>query len=486
MKKEKALENTIQRCRERNIIIPTYKQMRNPELVPEKIKDKLKNISLWDINPLNLFRITWKNEPVPTGGGFGNVNFIEFPSELTGVKARIFMLLGKFFPTGAHKVGASFGPIVTRLVSGEFDPTCQKALWPSTGNYCRGGAYVSRLLGCDSIAILPEEVSIERFEWLKKVGAEIFATKGGESNVKEIYDKVKELEEERADEVVNMNQFSEIVNPMWHYAVTGAAMDEVFHQQKREKDRLTAVFLTQGSAGTLGCTDYLRERYPGITICSGEALQCPTLLENGYGEHRIEGIGDKHIPWINNIRNLDIIAGIDDNIPMHLMRLFNEPVGHDYLKAHGIPEEIVNKLHLLGISGIANLVGAIKTAKYYEMNENDVVFTVSTDSMEMYQSRVVEYREKWGTYSETMAAVDFESRLESIVTDHMLELTYPEKRRIHNLKYFTWIEQQDKTVEELDAQWYDNNYWLDHYHKVDEWDKKIEEFNERVGLLKEL
>jgi len=486
MNKEQILENTIKRCRERNIIIPTYKQMRNPELIPEKIKDKLKNVGLWDINPLNLFRITWKNEPIPTGGGFGEVNFIEFPSEFTGVKARIFMLLGKFFPTGAHKVGATFGPIVTRLISGEFDPTSQKALWPSTGNYCRGGAYVSRLLGCDSIAVLPEEMSKERFEWLKKVGAEIFATTGCESNVKEIYDKVKELQAERGNEIVALNQFAEIANPMWHYAVTGAAMEEVFNKNKHAGDKFSGVFLTQGSAGTLGSTDYLRERYPLLKVCAGEALQCPTLLANGYGAHRIEGIGDKHIPWIHNIRNMDMVAAIDDETPIRLMRLFNEPEGKKYLLSQGIPAEIVEKLHLLGISGIANLVGAIKLAKYYEMNSNDVVFTVGTDSMEMYQSRMIEYNEKRGAYTATQAAIDYDCKLQNILTDAMLELTYPEKRRVHNLKYFTWVEQQGKTVEELNAQWYDENYWLNQYHLVDEWDRKIEEFNERTGLLKEL
>ncbi|MCK5223198.1 pyridoxal-5-phosphate-dependent protein subunit beta, partial [Candidatus Calescamantes bacterium] len=182
--KEKVLENTIKRCRERNIILPTYEQLRDPDKIPEGIKEELKNIGLWDLNSRNLFRLTWKNEPVKSGGGFGDVNFIEFPSELTGVKARVIGLVGKYFPTGAHKVGATFGPLISRLLTGEFDPTTQKAVWPSTGNYCRGGAYDSYLLACHAIAILPEGMSRERFDWLEKVGAEIFATPGCESNVK--------------------------------------------------------------------------------------------------------------------------------------------------------------------------------------------------------------------------------------------------------------------------------------------------------------
>ena len=484
---KEVLQKTVERCREKKIVIPTYMQMRDPNLIPEKIQANLKKLGLWDLESANLFRITWKNEPVSTGGGFGGVNFIEIPQEITGVRARILMLIGKYFPTGAHKVGATFGPLVEKLVSGHFDPTSQKALWPSTGNYCRGGAYDSYLLGCDSIAVLPEEMSQERFDWLHKVGAEVFATPGCESNVKEIYDKVKELLAERGDTIVNLNQFAEIGNPLWHYAVTGPAMEEVFNQEKKDGARFSALFLTQGSAGTLGCADYLREVYPEFKVCAGEALQCPTLLYNGYGGHRIEGIGDKHVPWIHNIRNMDMVAGIDDEPNIRTMRLFNEPAGKKFLvEEKGVDAGLVEKLDLLGISSIANLMGAIKMAKYYEMNENDTVFTVATDSMEMYQSRLKEGNEKHGAFSEMDAAVTFESSLMGINIDNMIEMNYYDKKRMHNLKYFTWIEQQGKTVEELDAQWYDEDYWKREYAKVDEWDREIEEFNAMTGVLDSL
>ena len=486
MNTQKVLENTIKRCRDRHIILPTYKQMRNPELIPGKIKDKLKGIGLWDLDSLNMFRITWKNEAVDFGGGFGGVNYLELPSSLTGTKARVIMLVGKYFPTGAHKVGATFGPLVEKLITGRFDPTTQKALWPSTGNYCRGGAYDSYLLGCESIAVLPEGMSQERFDWLHKVGAEVIATPGTESNVKEIYDKVKELQAERGDKIVNLNQFEEIGNSLWHYAVTGPAMEEVFQQVKNENDRLKGVFLTQGSAGTLGCTDYLRTIYPNMKVCAGEAVQCPTLLLNGYGEHRIEGIGDKHVPWIHNIKNMDLVAGIDDNPNIRIMRLFNEPNGVNYLKRElGLEPELVDKLRYLGISSIANLMGSIKLAKYYEMTENDVIFTVATDSMEMYQSRLKEENEKHGEFDNTLSAVCFEADLMGLKTDYMLEMNYYEKKRMHNLKYFTWVEQQGKTVEELNAQWYDDTYWTSRYAQVEEWDQKIEEFNNKTGVIKE-
>jgi cysteine synthase len=480
---KKVLENTIKRCREKDIIIPTYEEMAHPEKIPQGIKEELRNIGLWDLHARNLFRITWKNEPVKSGGGFGDVNYMEIPKELTGIKARIIMLIGKYFPTGSHKVGATFGPLVEKLVRGDFDPTNQKALWPSTGNYCRGGAYDSYLLACPSIAVLPEGMSRERFEWLEKIGAEIHATPGSESNVKEVYDKSFELKRARPDEVVILNQFDEIGNAIWHYVCTGQAIEEAYHKERKDKQRLTALFLTQGSAGTLGCADYLREKFPRIKVCAGEAWQCPTLLYSGYGAHRIEGIGDKHVPWIHNLKNMDMVADINDEFCIRLLRLFNEPSGKNYLKSKGVLEETVDKLHLIGISSIANIIGSIKMAKYYEMNENDIVFTIATDSMELYQSRIEELQEERGEYKDNQAAVDFDTCLLNLTTDHMLELSYWDKKRMHNLKYFTWVEQIGKDVEELDRQWYDENYWRDKYHSHTEWDKLIREFNEKTGLL---
>ncbi len=179
----------------------------------------------------------------------------------------------------------------------------------------------------------------------------------------------------------------------------------------------------------MGSADYLREKFPQIKVCAGEALQCPTLLYNGYGAHRIEGIGDKHVPWIHNIKNMDLVAGIDDEPNMQIMRLFNEPAGQEYLiNEAGVSEDLVNKLNLLGISSIANMMGAIKLAKYYEMNENDIVFTVATDSMDMYQSRMVEEKERLGEFDNKQAAITYNASLMGIGIDHMIEMTYYEKR----------------------------------------------------------
>jgi cysteine synthase A len=479
---EKQLERTIERCRQRSIVIPTFAQLKDPREVPNEIKEKLLQTELWSVAPQNLFRITWKNDPAPNGGLFRSLpNYMELPPELTGVEARIIALVGKWFPTGSHKVGASFGCLVPPLVTGQFDPTRHKAVWPSTGNFCRGGAYDAALLGCDSIAILPEQMSQERFAWLKTVAGEIIVTPGSESNVKEIYDKVAELKRTRKDIFV-FNQFAEFGNYLFHYDVTGHAMEEVI-KNEIGGGRFQGTCFTTGSAGTIASGDYLKQVYPGSKIAAGEALECPTLLLNGHGTHRIEGIGDKHVPWIHNVRNTDAIIDIDDEDTMNLLRLFNEEEGHRFLENEiGVPRETVSNLGLLGISSIANVLMAIKFAKYYELTRKDMVLTVFTDSTEMYTSRLHELREKLGEYDKEHALRDFHKNLMAIKTDSMIELDYYGRKRIHNLKYFTWIEQQNLSVEELNRQWYDyESYWTETQKLTSRIDELIMRFNEKIS-----
>ncbi|MBW2307812.1 MAG: pyridoxal-5-phosphate-dependent protein subunit beta [Deltaproteobacteria bacterium] len=483
---EEQLERTVQRAGERKIIIPTLKEQKHPELIPDTIKERLKDVGLWEISTLNLFRVNWKNEPVASGGLFGKVNRIEIPSAITGVDARVIALVGKWFPTGSHKVGATFGCLVPRLVTGQFDPTFQKAVWPSTGNFCRGGAYNATLLACESIAILPEEMSRERFDWLATVAGEVIATPGCESNVKEIFDKCWELRNTRQD-VVIFNQFEEFGNHLWHYDVTGRALEEILETELGGDGRYAGFVSQTGSAGTLGAGDYLKERYPGGKIVAGEALQCPTLLLNGFGGHRIEGIGDKHVPWIHNVRNTDVVTAIDDESCLSVLRLFNEPEGTRYLSARGVSEEFLQKLPLLGVSSIGNLLSAIKFAKYFELTGRDIVLTVFTDSMELYGTRIDELREQKGPYTPLDAAGDYHRHLMGESTANMLELRHTDRKRIHNLKYFTWIEQQGKPLDELNAQWDDfPGYWDRIHRQVDEIDRLIKEFNERTGVLREL
>lgn len=481
---EGVLASTAKHCRSRGILIPTLAQQKDPNLVPDAVKQRLKHIGLWDVDPLNLFRITWKNEPVEKGGLYNDGNWIEFPSSLTGVDARIVGIVGNYFPTGAHKVGAAFGCLVPRLVTGQFDPLKQKAVWPSTGNYCRGGAFDCALLGCTAVAILPEEMSQERFTWLKEIGAEVIATPGCESNVKEIYDKCWEIRRTRKDCVI-FNQFEEFGNAIWHYHVTGGIIEEVFNRIRGEGDRLAAYISSTGSAGTIAAGDFLRTNHPRMTVTAAEALQCPTLLNLGFGGHRIEGIGDKHIPWVHNVRNTDFVTAIDDEQCVGLMRLFNEEAGQDYLVKRGFDSDFVSKLPLLGISAISNLVSAIKTAKYFEFDKRDVIFMPLTDAMGLYSSRLEEQRAEFGAYTPEAAARHFAMYLEAIGTDHARELGYQDRKALHNFKYYTWVEQQQRDVDDLRRLW-DPDFWTETFSQADAWDQMIDEFNQTSGVLADL
>ncbi len=477
---ENRLKRAVGRAKEKGIVIPTFAQMKNPALIPESVKEKLKNVGLWDVNPINLFRINWHNQPADKGGLYGGVNYIEMPSEITGVKARIIAISGKWFPTGAHKVGAAFGCLVPRLVTGQFDPTTQKAVWPSTGNYCRGGAYDSALLSCESIAILPEGMSRERFEWLKSVAGETIKTPGTESNVKEIFDKCWELRKSGQDLMI-FNQFEEFGNYLWHHEVTGSAIEEVLKTVMGAGDSLHGYISATGSAGTIAAGDYLKKVFPKSRIAASEALQCPTIYMNGFGAHRIEGIGDKHIPWIHNTKNTDVVVDVDDEIPMQWIRMFNEEEGRKLLAQKGVKQEVIEKLPWIGISGAANIVAAIKYSKYFELTEKDVVVTILTDSIDMYLSRLAELTDEKGKF-DAFAAHGANARFfEGLGTDYVKELNYYDRKAVHNLKYYTWVEQQGKTYDEIVTQWEDDSYWTDIPAHAAQLDALIEEFNRKVA-----
>ena len=476
--RSKARDHALERCRERGIVIPTLAEQRDPSKLPLALRRQIAELELDAVDPLNLFRITWHNDP--SNGGFGRVNALELPPELTGVPARVIGLVGRHFPTGSHKVGAAFGCLAPRLVSGGFDPTVHRAVWPSTGNYCRGGVFDSVLLGCETIAILPEEMSRERFSWLEAMGAEIIATPGCESNVKEIFDACWELRRTRP-EVVVFNQFDELGNYLWHFSVTAPAVEEVFQAAASASSRLAGWVSATGSAGTLAAGDALKDRHPGCRIVAAEALQCPTLYACGFGGHRIEGIGDKHVPWIHNARNTDAVTAVDDEATMSLLRLCCEPAGHEVLLRRGVPGGVVERLPLLGLSSLCNLLAAIKTAQWFELDHDDVLFTSFTDSADMYRSRLAEMTAERGPFTEVDAEVAFARHLAGCATDHYRELGYRDRRAIHNLKYFTWVEQQQRSVEELNALW-SPAFWRDVQAGAEAMDDAIRAFNRDVGV----
>jgi cysteine synthase len=480
----------FQRFREKNIVLPTFSELENPHTIPENIIKALKNVEADEVNPLNLFRIHWYND-ASRSSLVDIPEYIILSESLTGVKAPILVVLGKNFPMiKAHKVLAAYGCLAPRLVNGEFDPTDNKALWPSTGNYCRGGVAVSRIMGCRGVAILPEKMSKERFEWLEEWVSEpsdIVRTMGSESNVKEIYDKCAELK--RDPKNVIFNQFCEFGNVHVHYSVSGKAFGEVFKDYKSRVKSTTELFAyvsATGSAGTLSAGDRLKDDYGCSKIACVEAVECPTLLYNGFGEHNIQGIGDKHVPYIHNVMNTDFVIGVTEDATNTLMYLFNHVKGKEYLHNYRkVPLETIEQLAFLGYSGIGNILAAIKLAKYHNLNENQAIITVATDSGEMYKSDYPMIRKRYfdsSELNEIMAAEIYGRYVLGIGIDHLQELSHYDKKRIFNLGYYTWVEQQNIPVEEFNKR-AEPKFWKNMRNEIKEWDEKIKEFNKETSSL---
>jgi len=481
-----AYSASVERFREAEIALPTFAQLTEPATIPAEIQERLADVDPDAAHPLNLFRVHWHNaadrsRQTPTP------QYLELPSSLTGVPARIVLLLGDAFPMiRTHKVLAAYGCLAPRIVTGQFDPIRHRAIWPSTGNYCRGGVAISRIMGCHGVAVLPEGMSHERFSWLEDwvVDPEdIVRTPGTESNVKEIYDRCAELETD-PDNVV-FNQFSEFGNHLVHRAATGRAVERVFeHLQAHSREaRLRAFVSATGSAGTLGAGDYLKDRHDALVVAV-EALECPTLLYNGFGEHNIQGIGDKHVPLIHNVMNTDVVTAVSDRSTDALGVLFTSPAGRAFLEDRlGVPPEVVAQLDRLGFSSICNALAAIKVARKFDLGEDDILMSVATDGAELYRSehqRIIA-RDYPDGFEKPEAAREFGRHLEGVTTDHLLDATRLDRERIFNLGYFTWVEQQGITLDEFTAR-KRQAFWRGLHGKLAAWDELIEEFNARTGL----
>jgi len=469
--------------------LPTFGEIAHPHTAPGSIRAGLAALSPDAPHPHNLFRVNWFNDAERTGQVTVPVH-IELPSSLTGVRARIVVVLGALFPMiRAHKVLAAYACLAPRLVTGRFDPTRQRAVWPSTGNYCRGGVAISRMLGCRGVAVLPAGMSQERFDWLGQWVAakdDIIRTPGTESNVKEIYDKCAELARDPANEIVN--QFSEFGNYLGHWRCTGPALGKVFETLAARAPELqfAGYVSASGSAGTLGAGDHLKTTY-GAKIAVVEAVECPTLLMNGYGEHNIQGIGDKHVPLIHNVMNTDLVIGVTDQATDALNAVFNTRAGRDYLARRlELSPTQLGGLKLFGLSSIANILGAIKFAKHLQLGPDSLVMTIATDAAEMYASEVRRYlkqRHNAGELNGEVAAELVGRHLIAADTEHVLELDAREKARIFNLGYFTWVEQQGVALADFDRR-RSQAFWTGLHDLVPAWDELITAFNTDSGMRK--
>jgi cysteine synthase len=481
------LGRAVEHFREAGIALPTFAQLADPATIPDGLAADLAGVDPDAADPRNLFRVHWFNDAARTGRVEVPEHLV-LPESLTGVPARIVVALGDRFPMiGAHKVLAAYGCLAPRVISGQFDPSRDRAVWPSTGNYCRGGVAISRIMGCHGVAVLPEGMSRERFEWLERWvvdPADIVRTPGTESNVKEIYDECARLAEDPAN--VIFNQFSEFGNHLIHYLCTGRALERVVQALREDEPALSvrAFVSATGSAGTIAAGDYLKERLGSLTVAV-EALECPTLLSNGYGEHNIQGIGDKHVPLIHNVMGTDVVTAISDKATDQLLILCNTDAGRRFLvQERGVPEAVVAGLRSFGISSICNVLAAIKTARYFGMGPDDVVATVATDGAAMYDSEVerLSPRHFSGGFDDVAAAETFGRHVLGADTEHLLELRHEDRNRIFNLGYFTWVEQQGVPLEAFDAR-RSPAFWQELREVIPAWDRRIEEFNARTGVL---
>jgi cysteine synthase len=478
-------DHAVARCRAAHVVLPTFAELAEPAAIAAEVTAALAGVDPDAPDPRNLFRVHWYNDSRRRGRATVPEHVV-LPESLTGVRAPIAVVLGDRFPMiAAHKVLAAYGCLAPRLVTGQFDPGCQRALWPSTGNYCRGGVAISRIMGCRGVAILPAGMSAERFEWLDRwveSPEDVVRTPGSESNVKEIYDACAELERDPANVV--FNQFCEFGNYLAHYGCTGAALARVAAVLAGQRPGLRpfAFVSATGSAGTLAAGDYLKREH-GTRTVAVEALECPTLLYNGFGEHNIQGIGDKHVPYIHNVLATDAVTAISDRSTDALGLMFSRETGRRFLlERRGVAPEIVGALGSFGLSSLCNVLAAIKTAKWFDLGPEDLLLTVATDGAALYASEWprIEGRDFPAGFDAVACGEVFGEHLAGARTDHYLELTRRDRERIFNLGYYTWVEQQGLAFDAFEAR-RRPAFWDDLHAYLPAWDERIREFNARVA-----
>ena len=477
-------QRSVDRFREQGVVLPTFAQLADPSRIPDGIRSALAGVDRNAADALNLFRVHWYND---LHGGFTDVpEHVVLPPELTGVPAPIIVAFGNRFPMiGAHKVLAAYSCLVPRILTGEYDPTLHRAIWPSTGNYARGGVAISRLMGCRGVAVLPENMSRERFEWLDEWIADpddVIRTTGSESNVKEIYDACDELEKDPGNFI--LNQFTEFANHVGHHEVTGRALEHLYlhHAALRPGLRLAAFVAASGSSGTLAAGERLKADH-GARIAAVEALECPTMLYNGFGEHNIQGIGDKHIPLIHNVTNTDVVVGVSDSACDELGMAFGTSEGLAHIASLGVDGAVIDTLRHFGLSSICNVVASIKTAMELDLGPEDAIVTVATDGSEMYGSE----RESMaagryaGGFGPSEAAAAVATHLLGADTSHVEVLDEIGRNRIFNLAYYTWVEQRGIDFADFEVR-RGQDFWCHVQTMAPTWDAMIDEFNGRAGV----
>ena len=442
---------------------PTYDEMLNPSHQDPKVRAQaLKAKKENELDPINLFNITWKNEK-------DEVNKIVLPKELTGVDANIVVLLGKYFPSGSHKVGPAYSTLMEGCVDNDIIPGKHTILGPSTGNFGIGVAYITNVMGYKGIVIMPDNMSKERYERIRKYGAELDLTPGSESDVILTLERTYELKKNPNNRT--LAQFELLPNYRFHRHVTGnSCIDAV---KGIGNGRVACFCFAPGSAGTLAAGDQIKAVFPECKIVALEPHECSTLTNRGLGQHRIEGLGDKMITLIHNALTTDFITQIVDEDCVRGLAVVHE--GAEILKKHGVPAKVADSMvDLFGVSGICNILGAIKMAKYLKLGPDDNVVTIATDSFDRYPSVMENLHERELEVTDHVLDRWFNDVFMEADTRYILDTRGKEaKEMLFKEKEDDWLKFGYKQ-EYLDAM-RKPEFWENEYNKVFEYDKKIKE-----------
>lgn len=443
---------------------PTYAEMRNPLLLADDLRTAANQARSDELNPLNLYNINWKNtsdEPEK----------IILPKELTGVQANIIVLSGRTFPSGSMKVGPAYATLAENEALHHLRPGDRTVIGPSTGNFGIGTAYVSQLKGYQAIVVMPDNMSAERYERIRKYKGELDLTPGTESDV------ILTLERTHGEYVSNpkkyvvLAQFELLPNYRFHRHVTGAAVMEA--ARSLGNGRVAAFVSAPGSAGTLAAGDAVKAVWPDSKIVALEPRQCSTLYDGGQGQHRIEGIGDKMVTLIHNVFNSDLLMLINDDDTVRGMEVLQSGT-HVLVDRLGVPSDLA--CHLFGRFGpscVCNVIGAIKTAKYLGLGPQDNVVTIATDSYDRYPSvSQALYERNGGRPDDEQLEMWALSAFLGASLGEIVDLNQPgQHRRLQQMKLDLWT--RFGYSAEYIRQMSDQQFWDAEYAKIKEIDPVI-------------
>ncbi len=440
---------------------PSYGEMLDPSLIDKKVRaSALAALHENELDPDNLFNITWKD-------GANQVRKVVLPAALTGIEANVVVMLGNEFPSGSHKVGPAYCTLMEGLVDGEIDPAAHTILGPSTGNFGIGTAYISKLLGFRAIVIMPDNMSKERYDRIRKYGSELELTPGSESDVILTLEKTHEMM--RNPKYKALAQFELFPNYRFHRHVTGGSAIEAVKDVGN--GRIAGFASAPGSAGTIAAADQIKLAFPEAKVAALEPYECSTLANGGRGQHRIEGIGDKMCTLIHNVLNTDFVILIKDEETVRGVKIFRD--GVDALVKMGVEREFALGLReLFGPSGVCNVQGAIKLAKHLRLGPGDNVVTVATDGFDRYHSVLKDLESRYLELTPAVLDRWAHDICLGASEEDIVDFRKPAmKQRLFKQKENDWLK-FGYSRELLDSMHY-QDFWEAQYAKVREYDRKI-------------